>query len=137
MLRKAIVLLIGVLSMWFMSCNSGRPLSAGSGITVEDKKSEQPAFERVYNSRVNSNVSMTVTIKNAYGSRAYTTAELTQNNGKWVLFEPESPADKILDRDLLPLVQSLCDQILSADKLYRSDPAKEFTDTSGSVWVRK
>jgi hypothetical protein len=66
----------------------------------------------------------------------FTSGELTQSNGRWVLFEPERPADKILDREILPIVQRFCDEILALDAAYvKSDPG-EFVDVRGVRWRR-
>jgi hypothetical protein len=63
------------------------------------------------------------------------TSELDQSDGKWVLFDLHAPADKILDRDLIPIVERYCADILKMDDAYMG-AAVEFTDKQGHVWRR-
>lgn len=107
-----------------------------TGIQIKDLPSDRPAFKRRYNARINDEISMKIEIKNSYGSGTFTMAELTQRNGRWVLFEPERPADKILDREVLPTIQKLCDEILQIDHAYRRSDPSEFIDEAGVTWRR-
>lgn len=107
-----------------------------SGIEIKSIANDKPAFEREYRARISDQVSMKITCKNYWSSGVYTAGELTQSNGRWVLFEPERPADKILDRELLPTIEKLCQEILATDHAWRrSDPA-EFVDKAGVRWRR-
>lgn len=105
-----------------------------SGITIKDLPSDRPEFKREYNVRISNQVSMKIEIKNSYSSGTYTTGQLTQSNGRWVFFEPERPADKILDRELLPTIQKLCNEILAMDSVYRKSNPNEFVDKAGVKW---
>ena len=113
-----------------------------SGITVSEAN-ERPEFKRVYETTVTSR-GMVFAIKiearcwwfEQACERGYT-ANITQPDGKWVLFDPKSPAEKILDRDLVPLVEPVCDRIVAADKAYISAPPAEYTDVSGALWRKK
>jgi hypothetical protein len=65
-----------------------------------------------------------------------TRGELDQTDGRYVFFEPEKPADKILDRDILPIVQKRCDEIMAMDKAFRASDPDQFEDKQGNVWKR-
>jgi hypothetical protein len=108
-----------------------------SAIKVQDKRGDAPAFERVYKTQISQHVSMTITIKFYWEGRDLdTSGELDQTGGRWVLFEPERPADKILDRELLPIIESKCKQILAMDRKFRATNPSEFTDANGVKWQR-
>lgn len=77
---------------------------------------------------------MKITYKTFLGS-VLRSGELDQGS-KWVLFDPEYPADKILDRDILPAVQSKAALILAADKSFRSSRPTQYTDSDGVTWRR-
>jgi hypothetical protein len=53
-----------------------------------------------------------------------------------VFFDPEKPADKILDRDILPTVERLCTQVIAADHQWYDANPNEFIDVRGVKWVR-
>lgn len=105
-------------------------------IDVKDVAADTPEFRREYRARLNEHISIKVTLRNSYGGSRYDDSELDQNDGKWVLFDVHAPADKILDRELLPIVQQYCDAILQLDADFiRSDPS-QFTDEKNRVWRR-
>lgn len=107
-----------------------------SGIHVEDVAADVPQFQRVYTVQLDARASMKITAKTFIGDRMIS-GELTQPNGRWVLFEPERPADKILDPTLLPLIERACTEILSLDRDYISSDPGEFTDERGQKWRRE
>lgn len=113
-----------------------KPMSLGSDVTVKEIPEDKPEFKREYVVRLNSNVTMHITIHNFIGS-VMRQGELDQNDGKWVLFEPENPADKILDKELLPLVKSKCIEIIAVDQKFRNSDPDKYVDQSRSVWERK
>lgn len=106
-----------------------------SGIEVKLTPEDPPEFERIYTTRISDQVSMKIRTKHAYSSIMYF-GELNQTGGRWVLFEPERPADKILDRELLPLIEERCRQIIVADKAFRNAAPEIYIDTSGVKWSR-
>lgn len=135
MFRREFIQGIGATAVGFW--NRDQVLEAPTGIQIKDVPSDHPQFEREYRVKITDAVSMKITIKN-YG---WTTGlsingELTQSNGRWVLFEPERPADKILDRDILPNVEKFCQEILAADRSYRHNEPAEFVDKQGVRWTR-
>lgn len=107
-----------------------------TGVQIKELPSDRPQFKRRYTASVNDQVSLKVEIKNGYSSGTYEMSELTQRNGKWVLFDVKAPADKILDREILPTVERLCEEILQIDTAYRRSKPNEFVDESGVKWRR-
>jgi hypothetical protein len=133
-MKITLVLVLPFLAM--LGCGPrAKPLAPDSDITVKSIREDAPKFRREYNVRLNGSVSMTVTIYNFLGITY--NGELNQTFGKWVFFDPENPADKIIDRNLLPLVQKKCREIIAADKDFRSNKPSEFTDEDGTVWEIK
>lgn len=117
------------------------PASTTGPITVKDIRADVPEFRREYTVMLPRDIAMKITIRSTYysysGYSLSTQGELTQPGGRWVLFEPERPADKILDRELLPSVEAYCDEILAQDRQFRHSKPGEFTDESGVIWIRK
>ena len=60
---------------------------------------------------------------------------LTQTGGQRVDFDCDHVADKILDRDLVPIVQRECKSIHEvAVDVWMHHPPKEFLDDKGRIW---
>lgn len=107
-----------------------------SGLAIQDLPAERPEFKRRYSARINDEVSMKVEIKSSHYGGTYDVSELDQRNGSWVLFDLNKPADKILDREILPRVQQLCSEIVEIDRKYRAALPDEFVDETGARWRR-
>ncbi len=105
-----------------------------SGLNVENVRDDPPDFKRVYTARLDARATIKVEIKRSFVGGLYKTGELTQPNGRWVLFDPDRIADKILDPALVPLVQDCVDEMYRLDKAYRDPEPSEFTDTRGVTW---
>lgn len=125
----------------FLWSGAGKPYSASTvgtaPISVRDVRADIPEFQRVYTVHINKDVVMKITIRNLrYFLGVLRDGELDQTGGRWVMFEPERPADKILDREILPLVEKYCQQIIQIDNKWRESKPNEFTDERGVVWRR-
>lgn len=111
-----------------------------SAITVKDIREENPEFRREYSATLSERASIKVTMRNAWavvGTRRDASGELTQPNGRWVLFDPERVADRIIDRDLVTLVERCVAQIYELDRQFMATERLRFVDKSGAVWERK
>jgi len=98
-----------------------------------------PEFERIYKFRIETptrTVELTITAQTFLGSRMVR-GELTQSNGRWILFDPDQVAEKIIDRELVPIVQEKCNEILRVDKNFVDSKPDRFKDTSGDTWIRQ
>lgn len=71
----------------------------------------------------------------SYGRRF--SGELTQPNGRWVHFDPERIADKIIDPLLVPLVEKAVRAVFALDKAFMDSRPDRFTDEKDRVWVRQ
>ena len=107
------------------------------GLTIQSGRSNPPEFPRTYSVQLTPEVYMEITAKD-YGIDLgrYLNGELHQRNGSMVWFNPANPEDKILDRELLPLVQKWCKRILQIDRKAFRPPPSEFTDDTGQKWRR-
>jgi hypothetical protein len=121
--------------MWF-SPKHEVVVVTDESMRIENVREDAPAFKRIYKGHLDARCSITVTMKTSYGSR-YKSGELTQPNGRWVLFDPDEVADKILDPVLVPLVQSFCDAAEVQDKAFIQSDPREFSDEHGARWVRQ
>lgn len=133
--------LIAAPIIWFGKDTSPMATTAvtaadSDGISIKPTPGDPPQFERVYKARINADVTMSIRIKTSLG-HTMRFGELDQTGGRWVLFEPERPADKILDRELLPVIQDLCKRIIATDDAFRRAKPGRFTDSHGDVWVRQ
>lgn len=107
-----------------------------SGITVRAAREDRPKFKRIYEADLNSGRRIKVEIYTSYGGSIFKNGELTQPGGRWVLFDPDRIADKILDQNLVPLVQERVDEIARLDKNFRHNNPGEFVDDTGTTWQR-
>lgn len=105
-------------------------------ITVTDIKPSQPEFRRQYKGIVGVDIEISITARTwvTIGFDRSYSGELKQRNGRWILFEPKRPADKILDRDLLPEINSFCEQVIEQDLLFIKSEPDTFTDETGQIW---
>lgn len=107
-----------------------------SGIHIEDNRADRPEFKRTYTAKLDNRCSIKLEIRTGYGDR-YKSGELTQPDGRYVLFDPERVADKIIDPTLVPLVEDACREILTLDREYVASNPDRFTDEGGHIWVRQ
>jgi hypothetical protein len=107
------------------------------GIETKLVPEEEPEFKRLYNVKLDERCSMTITARTSsiLGRRDFS-GELTQPGGRWVLFDPERVADKILDPTLVPLIEARVKEIIALDKRLQGNGPSEFKDDRGTVWVR-
>lgn len=108
-------------------------------ITAIDVRNEAPKFEREYRIKLNNFISMKITCKNSeyaslYPSGRACSGQLDQMDGKWVMFDPDSPADQILDKELLPSIRKFVAQIHAADIIFAHSAHTEFIDKDGKHW---
>ncbi len=108
-----------------------QPLVALIRIEPED----QPAFSRHYKVPVSSQVMLEIDAKTSYGERRYQ-GWLHQWDGRLVGFDPRAIADRILDRELVPVLEKLCPPIIAEDQRFLRLEANEFSDKSGARWIR-
>lgn len=112
-------------------------LAASAPISVTLAREDAPKFKRKYTAALPAGGKIEIEIRNGWrGNGTYRTGTLTQRDGKWILFDPYAVADKIIDRDLRPIVESLTSQILLADAQFRQTPPVSFIDENGAAWRR-
>lgn len=103
-------------------------------VSIVQKPEGQPQFCREYTAEVGDGFVVTLTRKTLC-SRSWT-GEITQRDGRWVLFDPEQVADKVLDRDLVPLIEALVAQVDRMDREFMNSRPSEFVDENGTIWRR-
>ena len=108
-----------------------------SGISVMNIRGEEPRWARTYTARLSdrASVEVTATTYSRISGRSFR-GELEQPNGNRVWFEVERIADRIIDRELVPLVERAVGEILDLDRQYMRSERDEFTDESGKKWRR-
>jgi len=104
-------------------------------IHVALKREEQPEWRCVYTASLPRSCKLKVELR-SWALGRMDSSEITQSNGKWVLFDLKAPADKILDRELLPDVERLCAEIQRMDHEFLASRPNEFTDERGDTWRR-
>lgn len=131
--------LVLALGMALVGCDSPAPKYVASqtwSIDTKEVASDPPQFKREYRTELINGITLKVTLYTTSFSDRYDMSELDQPNGQWVLFDVKSPADKILDRELLPHVQAACEEILRIDAAYIASNPERFTDSKGTTWER-
>jgi hypothetical protein len=104
-----------------------------------DDREDPPAFKRVYHVALLGEYrgfTVTVAMRTTMFGERTDMSEIRQPGGQWVLFDVKRPADKIIDRALLPQVLAVCDQVLSMDHAFIASKPSEFTDRTGVTWRR-
>lgn len=107
-----------------------------SGITILNAREDKPAHRRVYQARISDEVTIECEAYTlSFGGRSWR-GELSQRNGDTVWFEPERPAKKILDRDLVPAIVARCEEMFAIDRAYMGSNLRQFKDETGAVWEK-
>lgn len=125
--------LIGVIIMSIFGQRS-QPVIV-NGIQIRSVRSDRPEFHRIYTASIDGGFTVKVEMRWFIGSR-FDNSELTQRDGKYILFDARSVADKIIDRDLYPKVQKVVNEILRQDKAFIASNPDQYTDETGVTWKR-
>lgn len=133
-----LLILALALAVGLCGCRHNPKATGTSGITVESIPADTPKFKRIYTAALQGRekIQIKLTFKTYRYSGRRSDGELTQADNKWVLFDPERVADKILDPLLVPLVQQRCSEILELDAAFLKSKPGEFTDEEGTAWRR-
>jgi hypothetical protein len=107
----------------------------GIAITITAPEQDAPEFERIYKSDLDGGFRVEIRIRTFLGSRMDSSI-LYQENGKYILFDAESVADKIIDRELYPRVQFAVDEMLRLDREFMASEPVQYTDENGTTWRR-
>lgn len=105
-------------------------------IKITKHPQDRPRFKRLYNVDLNNRASMTITIYTLWKGTRTRNGQLTQPNGRWVLFDPDAVAEKILDPLLVPLIEQWVKKIYALDDEFISSRPNEFVDEDGISWRR-
>jgi hypothetical protein len=117
-----------------MLWDKGTTVESGNPhLTIVNIHEDKPQWGRRYVIRLDDRATLTISTYSFLGGRQVD-GELRQPNGKSVSFRPEEIADKIIDRTLVPLVQTACDEILALDRAYMKSNRREFVDEDGTLW---
>lgn len=106
-----------------------------SPIKIKDIPEDRPDFRREYTATIMRGIRVKVTVRNGYGE-TYASGELTQPGGKYILFDPDHIADKIIDPVLLPDVGMVVNDMRQIDKAWRRAKPSFFIDEGGTKWIR-
>lgn len=108
-----------------------------TGITVSTKPEDRPRFTRIYTKQLDSRARVKVEAKTFLSRRdRYFSGELTQPNGRWVLFDPKEVAEKILDPTLVPLIEAFVAEAMRLDRAFMANDPGEFVDEDRVKWQR-
>lgn len=106
-------------------------------VSISLKPEDRPEFARTYNTTIGNGFRLEITLKTyTFGSTRSDWSQLHQRNGKYIMFDAHAVADKIIDRELYPLVQAAVDEILRIDREFIDSKPSEFIDDTGAKWKR-
>lgn len=110
------------------------PLAAK--VTVEARREAIPVFSRTYSARLDDRAHAEITMRTSsyFGRSGH--GMLTQPGGKYVSFDPQAIAARILDPALVPLVEAFADHVFALDRQFMAEHGAEFIDEKGHVWRR-
>lgn len=106
------------------------------GITIMSVREDVPKFKREYSAALSDGRSIKITIYNLMRGHRSNSGELTQRDGKWILFDPERIAEKILDPNLVPQIERLVAEIFRLDRDFMHNRPGEYMDENGETWQR-
>ncbi len=106
-------------------------------INIKDVPEDRPQFKKEYTGVLSNNAKIKLTARSGYVRRDRSwSGELTQPNGRWVLFDPERIADKILDPQLVPLITDFTSAAMALDTAFVKSKPDTFTDEDKNIWKR-
>lgn len=105
-------------------------------IKVDLRPEDVPQFRRTYTARLDSRAEAEIVMSTSsyFGRRGSGT--LRQPNYRYIFFDPDAIADKIIDPALVPLVQSFAETVFAMDREFMREAALEFRDEKGQLWRR-
>lgn len=104
-------------------------------IVIRGIREDRPKFARTYTASVGDGFKVIVTMKTyTFGRSDW--SELRQSDNRYIVFDAKRVADKIIDRELYPLVQAAVNKILEMDKQFLATHPDEYTDDTGAQWRR-
>jgi hypothetical protein len=106
-------------------------------IQVKNIPNDAPSFKREYKKALTNGRTITIKMRRGVFGGRYSNAQIRQENGSWVTFDVERIADKILDRQLVPLVQDAVKEILRMDADFIKSNPSEFVDETGQRWLKQ
>jgi hypothetical protein len=92
-----------------------------------------PEFKRCYNVMLPNGIAMQVEYRTTYGKRN-SIGMLRQPGGAYVAFDPDRVADRIFDRELVPLIERRVAEAKALDLAFVASQPKEFIDGLGQTW---
>lgn len=114
-----------------------RHIPAPPKIKIKDVKEDVPEFKKVYSGVLSNNACIELDVKycDIYKRRSFGLGTLTQPNGSYVFFDVDRVADKILDPQLVPLINDFIKAVKELDKQYAATAQNSFMDKMGNVWL--
>lgn len=108
-------------------------------VSVSPIPEESPRWRRRYSVILPRGLEMRVEMR-SYGGlydggERYDHSTLTQPDGKWLLFNLDAPADKILDQGILPFVDAAAREIRRQDAAFMATARHQFVDETGVIWT--
>lgn len=107
-----------------------------SEIRTRQTNESVPTFKRSYEAVLDHRATAKVTFKTSGYFGRTSTGFLTQPGGKYVFFDPEAIADRIIDPTLVSLVEAFVEEVKKMDRQFILENCSRFTDEKGVVWVR-
>ncbi len=111
-----------------------QPVHHDEAIIAEDVNTDM-ALERNYTVKLNNSISLTMNASTSFEIRTRI-AYITQGDDRTVYFNPDSPADKILDREILPEVLHYCPILIQMDSDFIASDPDHVRDGKGRLWKR-
>jgi len=111
-----------------------RHIPAAPAISITDAPEDCPSFHRYYKGVLTNNARIELDAKYLLFKSRYWSGILIQPNGNRVYFDPLRIADKILDPQLVPLIERFCAVSFQLDHEFINSKPDTFVDKDGKIW---
>lgn len=99
------------------------------------EREDPPKFVRKYRATIIRGITINVTCRTTMFGDRDISGELSQSISKWIFFNPNDIAEKILDPQLVPIVTDFVKVVSAMDREFVKTGCESFVDIKGRKWI--
>lgn len=106
-------------------------------IKIVDVLENEPSFRKCYSGTLSNNARIELEAQKGFSWKPRIwSGILAQPNGNRIYFDPSNIAEKIIDPQLVPLIQNFVQAAFELDQQFMESPRDTFVDKNNHVWKR-